>query len=145
MNKYPSTVKILVVDDEPEVVEQLCEYLENQGYACTPAHSAIQGIERYQADEQIGLVLCDLHLPQIDGIEMVHALKKLTGRQRVFEAIMLTGQAEKQRSRTSSAPCVKALPITTKSPSTCRSCSTACDARRRRCWSAGATSMNSGT
>ncbi|MFV3383653.1 response regulator [Pseudomonas sp. NY15354] len=96
MNKYPSTVKILVVDDEPEVVEQLCEYLENQGYACTPAHSAIQGIERYQADEQIGLVLCDLHLPQIDGIEMVHALKKLTGRQRVFEAIMLTGQAEKQ-------------------------------------------------
>lgn len=64
MNKQPSTVKILVVDDQPEVVEQLCEYLELHGYACTPANSAMQGIERYQADEQIGLVLCDLHLPR---------------------------------------------------------------------------------
>ena len=96
MNKSTSTMKILVVDDQPVVVEELCEFLQGHGYACTAAHSAIQGIERYQADEQIGLVLCDLHLPQIDGIEMVHALKKLTARQRVFEAIMLTERAEKQ-------------------------------------------------
>ncbi|UBM24765.1 response regulator transcription factor [Pseudomonas sp. p1(2021b)] len=96
MNKYASAVKILVVDDEPLVVEELCEFLEGNGYTCIPAHCAVEAIERYQADEHIGLVLCDLDMPDIDGVEMVHALKGINGRQRVFEAIMLTGRAEKQ-------------------------------------------------
>ena len=96
MNKSASAVKILVVDDEPMIVEELCEFLEGNGYSCVPAHCATQAIECYQADEHIGLILCDLDMPDLDGVEMVHALKELNGRKRVFEAIMLTGRAEKQ-------------------------------------------------
>lgn len=90
-----SEVKILVVDDQPVIVEQLCEFLETQGYHCLPAHSTDEALDRYRADEAVGLVICDLDMPGRDGIELVHALKALDG-QRLFEAIMLTGRAEKQ-------------------------------------------------
>jgi len=96
VNKPSSEVKVLVVDDQPLIVEQLCEYLESQGHVCVPAHSTAQAIERYSADQKIGLVLCDLHMPERDGIELVHALKELAGNKRMFEAIMLTGRADKQ-------------------------------------------------
>jgi len=96
VNKSISEVKLLVVDGQALIVEQLCEFLEYQGYGCVPAHSTEQAIERYQADDGIGLVLCDLHLPGRDGIELVRMLKALSGRRRMFEAIMLTGRAEKQ-------------------------------------------------
>ncbi|MFJ2984696.1 MULTISPECIES: response regulator [unclassified Pseudomonas] len=96
VNKSFSEVKVLVVDDQPLIVEQLCEFLENQGHHCVPALSTNEAIERYVADEAIGLVVCDLHMPGRDGIELVRALKEVAGRQRMFEAIMLTGRAEKQ-------------------------------------------------
>ncbi|MCY1406874.1 Regulator of RpoS [compost metagenome] len=96
MSRPVSGVKILLVDDQPVIVEQLCEFLESKGYACTPAHSTDEAIERYVADPAIGLVICDLHMPDRDGIELVRALKEVDGNQRTFEAIMLTGRAEKQ-------------------------------------------------
>lgn len=96
VNKSASEVKVLVVDDQPLIVEELCEYLESAGYHCVPAHSTAQAIERYGADESIGLVLCDLHMPEQDGIALMRALKDIAGQQRLFEAIMLTGRADKQ-------------------------------------------------
>ena len=96
MSRAFSDVKILVVDDQPVIVEQLCEFLETQGYHCLPAHSTDEAIQRYLADEAIGLIICDLHMPERDGIELVRALKQIAGSKRMFEAIMLTGRAEKQ-------------------------------------------------
>jgi DNA-binding NarL/FixJ family response regulator len=96
VNKPYSEVKVLVVDDQPLIVEQLCEFLEAQGHHCVAAHSTDEAIERFIADAAIGLVLCDLHMPGRDGIELVRALKDIAGRQRMFEAIMLTGRADKQ-------------------------------------------------
>ncbi|RCL29331.1 DNA-binding response regulator [Pseudomonas sp. AFG_SD02_1510_Pfu_092] len=95
MSRAFSEVKVLVVDDHPVIVEQLCDFLEAQGFHCLPAHSTDEAIDRYLADATIGLVICDLHMPGRDGIELVHALKACA-EQRVFEAIMLTGRAEKQ-------------------------------------------------
>ena len=91
-----SQVKVLVVDDQPLIVEELCEFLESSGYLCVPCHSSVTAIDRFNADPAIGLVLCDLNMPEYDGIELVKALKKSAGQERAFEAIMLTGRAEKQ-------------------------------------------------
>ncbi|MEG1038634.1 MAG: response regulator transcription factor [Pseudomonas sp.] len=96
MNKTVSEVKVLVVDDQPLIVEELCEFLQNNGYRCVPCHSSTEAIERFAADPAIGLLLCDLHMPELDGIAMFDALKIIAGQQRIFEAIMLTGQAHKQ-------------------------------------------------
>ena len=92
----PNSVKILVVDDQPLIVEELCEFLESSGYRCVPCDSSLEAIELFRADPDIGLVLSDLHMPDMDGIELIQALQRLAGKQRVFEAIMLTGRADKQ-------------------------------------------------
>jgi len=96
VNKLTSEVKVLVVDDQPLIVEELCEFLESSGYRGVPCHSSLDAVERFREDAGIGLVLCDLHMPDMDGIELVQELQRLAGKQRVFEAIMLTGRADKQ-------------------------------------------------
>ncbi|MHC8370096.1 response regulator [Pseudomonas sp. MDT1-85] len=96
MSKLISAIKVLVVDDEPLVVEELCEFIERNGYRCVPCQSGKQAIERFNAYEDIGLVLCDLQMPDMDGIQLVQALQRLSGKHRAFEAIMLTGRADKQ-------------------------------------------------
>ena len=96
MNKLSSAVKILVVDDQPLIAAELCEFLEGSGYRCVSCETGKQAVERFNEDEAIGLVLCDLHMPGLDGIQLVQELQRLSGKHRVFEAIMLTGRADKQ-------------------------------------------------
>jgi DNA-binding NarL/FixJ family response regulator len=96
VNKLTSAVKVLVVDDQPLIVEELCEFLESNGYRCVPCESSQQAIERFSEDAEIGLVLSDLHMPDMDGIQLIQALQRLSGKHRAFEAIMLTGRADKQ-------------------------------------------------
>jgi CheY-like chemotaxis protein len=78
------------------IVEELCEFLESNGYRCVPCESGHQAIKRFTEDTDIGLVLCDLHMPRLDGIQLVQELQRLSGKHRAFEAIMLTGRADKQ-------------------------------------------------
>ncbi|MEX3775327.1 response regulator transcription factor [Pseudomonas sp. MYb118] len=96
MNKSVSPVKVLVVDDQPMIVEMVCEFLEGSGYRCVPCESSHEAVERFTEDAEVGLVLCDLHMPGLDGIELVQELQRRSGKHRAFEAIMLTGRAEKQ-------------------------------------------------
>ncbi|WP_425929030.1 response regulator [Pseudomonas sp. NyZ201] len=96
MQMPASQVKVLVVDDQREIVEELCEFLESNGYRCVACTSSANAMERFVADPTIGLVVCDLNMPEYDGIELVKVLKKKAGQERIFEAIMLTGRAEKQ-------------------------------------------------
>jgi len=96
VNKLKSAVKVLVVDDQPLIVEELCEFLESSGYHCVPCESSRQALQRFSEDAEVGLVLCDLHMPDMDGIELVQSMQKIAGKRRAFEAIMLTGRADKQ-------------------------------------------------
>src|SRR5476651_1534865 len=95
VNKH-SSVKVLVVDDQPPIVEELSEFIESSGYTCVPCHSRREAIERFRDDGTIGIVLCDLDMPELNGIELMEELKLIAGKKRVFEAIMLTGRADKQ-------------------------------------------------
>lgn len=128
MDNYPLT-KVLVVDDQPLIVEELCEFLESSGYECVRCYSSLEAIERFSADSTIGIVLCDLEMPGMNGIEMVEAMKMTGGKTHLFEAIMLTGQAEK---KTSSRRLGPASPITTRSRSIWKNCSKACSCKSRR-------------
>ena len=89
-------IKILVVDDEPFIVEELCEFLESSGYGCVPCQSSRDAISAFTADSNINLVLCDLHMPDMDGIELTQHLQKVAGKQRAFESILLTGRSDKK-------------------------------------------------
>jgi DNA-binding NarL/FixJ family response regulator len=95
VNKH-STVKVLVVDDQPLIVDEVCEFLEGSGYRCVPCYSSREALERFRDDSDIAIIVCDLEMPGMNGIELVQAMKLLVGKQRIFESIMLTGRAEKQ-------------------------------------------------
>lgn len=95
MNKY-SEVKVLVVDDQPLIVDEISEFLEGSGYHCVPCYSSREALERFRDDSSVAIVLCDLDMPGLNGIELVEAMKLLAGKKRIFESIMLTGKAEKQ-------------------------------------------------
>lgn len=94
--KNSSPIKILIVDDQPLIVEELCEFLESSGYRCVPCESSRCAINAFEADPDISLVLCDLHMPDMNGIELTQQLQALAGKQRIFESILLTGRADKQ-------------------------------------------------
>ena len=96
VNKPASSVAVLVVDDQPAIVEELCEFLQANGYRCVPALSSQDALQRFAQAPDIGLVLCDLHMSGLDGIELVRELKRIAGKVRPFEPIMMTGRADKQ-------------------------------------------------
>lgn len=95
MNKI-SAVKVLVVDDQPLIVEELNEFLQSSGYDCVPCYSSRDALEKFRNDPAIGIVLCDLDMPELNGVQLVEAMKEVAGKRRIFEAIMLTGRADKQ-------------------------------------------------
>ncbi|MDH1265000.1 response regulator transcription factor [Pseudomonas sp. GD03944] len=94
MDTYQHQVKLLIVDDDPFIVEELSEFLSANGYPCVASQSTAHARELFDNDPQIGIVLCDLHMPEMDGISLVHELERIAGDGRPFEAIIFTGQAE---------------------------------------------------
>lgn len=95
MNKH-SALKVLVVDDHPLIVDEISEFLQGCGYACVSCYSSREALERFRDDHSIAIILCDLDMPGMNGIELVEAMKRVAGKTRIFESIMLTGRAEKQ-------------------------------------------------
>ncbi|WP_122663049.1 response regulator transcription factor [Pseudomonas viridiflava] len=91
-----SSVKVLVVDHQPSVVSELSEFLQNSGYECSASYSSKEALEQFRNDPAVGIVLCDLHMPKSDGVELVEALKLVAGKKRVFETIALTANDDKQ-------------------------------------------------
>ncbi len=66
--------KILVVDDEKDIVELLQYNLEKEGYKITAASSGEECLEKIKTDLP-DLILLDLMLPKIDGLEVSKILK----------------------------------------------------------------------
>jgi DNA-binding NtrC family response regulator len=68
--------RILVVDDEPDMVENLVRLLRREGYRCQSAVEAKKGLELLEAHRP-DLLLTDLKMPEMDGMELLrraHAL-----------------------------------------------------------------------
>jgi CheY-like chemotaxis protein len=82
-NRSPSDVSIMVVDDDPEVREGLCEALTDEGYHVTAAANgadAVLGLDRVARPD---LILMDLNMPVMDGYQFLeqrvrsHALSNI--------------------------------------------------------------------
>ena len=67
--------RILVVDDEPNVVKSCARMLELEGFEVQGATSGTEAIGLYKSDH-FDLALVDLKMPGMDGLEVMAALKK---------------------------------------------------------------------
>ena len=76
---------ILIVEDEPDIQELLCAYLQDAGYGTAAAGDGVAALELFQS-RPFDLVLLDLMLPKIDGFAVCEILR---GESRV-PIIMLT-------------------------------------------------------
>ncbi|CAN5213786.1 response regulator transcription factor [soil metagenome] len=84
-------VKILVVDDEPNIREVVGRYLRREGYAVVPAADGEEALRLYRR-ERPGLVVLDLMLPKVSGIEVCRRIQA-EGR---VPLIMLTARGEEE-------------------------------------------------
>jgi DNA-binding response OmpR family regulator len=70
-----AAVKVVIVDDDPLAVELMTAYLQQPGYTVLAAYGGQEGIAMIQ-QHQPDLVVLDLLMPDVGGIEVVEALKK---------------------------------------------------------------------
>lgn len=70
----PTNKKILVVDDEPKIIEVIKSFLESKGFLVLSADNGKKAIEIFER-ETISLVLLDLMLPEISGEEVCRTLR----------------------------------------------------------------------
>ena len=82
--------KILLIDDEPDIVRVLSMSLKADGYDVIPAHSGVEGIEIFEK-EKPEIVLTDIKMPGMDGIEV---LKKVKSIEPGSEVIIITGHGD---------------------------------------------------
>lgn len=68
--------KILAVDDSPTIRQLVKMTLSRAGYEVTEAEDGAKGLQKASA-EAFDMVLSDINMPQMTGIEMLRSLRKL--------------------------------------------------------------------
>lgn len=81
-------MKILIVEDDQDLQQQILLGLSNEGFQCQAASDGLEGY--YQANEySYDLAIIDLGLPKLDGIELI---KRLRENECTFPIIVLTAR-----------------------------------------------------
>jgi CheY-like chemotaxis protein len=86
--------KILVIEDNTEVRENLLEILELSGYEALGAENGKTGVQIAQ-NEAPDLILCDIMMPELDGYGVLHILSR-QAKTADIPFIFLTAKAEKE-------------------------------------------------
>jgi two-component system alkaline phosphatase synthesis response regulator PhoP len=84
--------KILIVEDEKDILQLLRMYLEKEGYRTCTATTGLEGVKQAKS-EQPDLIVLDLMLPEMDGIEVCKKIRADQETARI-PLIMLTAKAE---------------------------------------------------
>jgi DNA-binding NtrC family response regulator len=94
MNETTEPIKLLLVDDEPEFLDSSARVLSRRGFAVQQAsdgQTALRLLEGARAD----VVLLDLKMPGMDGVEVMREIKK---RWPAVQVVMLTGHGTLRQS-----------------------------------------------
>ena len=69
---------ILVVDDERGILDSLGKIFEREGYRVTTTDSGIEALELLRQGDRVDLVLSDIMMPKMSGIELLRAVKAIS-------------------------------------------------------------------
>jgi len=83
-------MKLMLIDDEMPILESLERALKPTGYGCATFQSSLKALEAYRGGG-FDVVITDFMMPEMNGIEVLKALRAMDGEARV---IILTGYAD---------------------------------------------------
>lgn len=69
-------MKILIVDDDKDIVELLSIYVKNEGYDVEKAYNGKEAITKINTNPDIDLMILDVMMPQLDGMAVMRAVRK---------------------------------------------------------------------
>lgn len=87
-----SAERILVIEDDEAIREILEMLLQTRGFLCTAVGSGEAGLKRLE-EQEFDLILLDLTLPGMDGLEVCRKLRELPGKAKI-PVVMLTARSE---------------------------------------------------
>ena len=90
----PQRAEILLVDDEPVLLEEISEYLEEaSGYTVTVAHDGQAALEVYRQSSpgRFAVILTDLRMPGLTGYSLAQSIIEQTRDDHAAEVIVITG------------------------------------------------------
>ena len=85
--------KVLVVDDSPTVRQQVGLALKQAGYEVVEATDGADGVAKVGGDPDIGMVILDVNMPRMNGLEMLETVKA-GGKNADLPVIMLTSEGQ---------------------------------------------------
>lgn len=85
--------KVLVVDDSPTVRQQVGLALKQAGFEVIEATDGADGVAKLSSDLSIGMVILDVNMPRMNGLEMLEAVKA-GGAHANLPIIMLTSEGQ---------------------------------------------------
>ena len=91
--------KILIIDDDVELVTLLVDYFTLEGFEATPAHTGLEGLQALQAKE-FDLIVLDVMMPGISGTE---TLQRIREKWRT-PVLMLTARGDPVAARRATTP-----------------------------------------
>ena len=69
-------MKILVVDDDKEIVELLGIYIENEGYEVEKAYNGREALTKLNTNPDTALMILDVMMPEMDGLAVVREVRR---------------------------------------------------------------------
>lgn len=85
--------RILIVDDDPDALVVTRNVLTKGGYDVDEAADGIDALARLEADDGISVVVADLHMPRMDGLELIWELRAQDQTSRP-SVIVVTGETD---------------------------------------------------
>jgi len=71
-----TSIKILVIDDDPDILESISTVLKSENFTVITAYDGTEGLEKFK-NEKPALVLCDMMMERVDaGSKVAEAIRK---------------------------------------------------------------------
>ena len=85
---------VFVLDDEPQILAIISRYMSVMGYAITSSSDPVSAIETLKTDRQYNLLILDMKMPKMSGMEVLLNLKEAMVK---IPVIMLTGVFDSEK------------------------------------------------
>lgn len=85
---------VLIIDDDQSQTDELMPLVSSLGFNCVTAVSGLDGLAQIQQNPNIGIVLLDVFMPEINGLDVLKRLGNAYYRRRNLQCLLLTGSPQ---------------------------------------------------